>query len=66
MVKNQPQFEKLDREEQTNLFGPGFLNKASMRIEVDRMIEKMSLNWKGKGPLNKYPTADCCASFQPS
>lgn len=44
--------EEYDKRE-INLFGPGFLEKTSKGIEVDKMMEKVSLNRKGKRPLKK-------------
>lgn len=44
--------EEYDKRE-ANLFGPGFLEKASKRIEVDKTMDKVSFSRKGKTPLKK-------------
>jgi len=36
-----------------NFFGPGFLEKVSKRIEVEKTMDKERLNQKGKPPSKK-------------
>ena len=52
-----PKLKSLATEEyekrETNLFGPGFLEKASKRIEVDKTMDKVPTSNNKAGPSNK-------------
>ena len=45
------------RERESNLFGPGFLEKASKRLEVEKTLDKVSNQGKA-GPSQKRPRYD--------
>ena len=44
--------EKYEKQE-TNLFGPGFLEKASKRLEAEKTMNKVSGQSNKNGPLHK-------------
>ena len=52
-----PQLKSLASEEyskrETKLFGPGFLEKASKRLEAEKTLNKVSVQGKGGGPPPK-------------